>query len=93
MATITLNWRVLRPLLIFLFCLLCTVFYIYHAYRPPTALYTELLKSELELSRKLIHNERGNKYVKFKQLRGAGFNNQARNSLLSTEDATANNRT
>jgi len=83
MATITLNWRILRPLLIFLFFSLCSVFYIYHAYRPPTTLYMELVKSELELSRKLIHNERGKKYVKFKQLQGAGFNNQVRNLFLS----------
>ena len=77
MATITLNYRVLRPLLIFFFCLFYSLYYIYYAYRPPTDLYTQVFNSEVELSKNHIHNERGNKYVKFKQLRGAGFNNQA----------------
>ena len=82
MATIILNYRVLRPILIILFCLFCSLYYIYHAYRPPTALYTEIFNSEVELSKNHIHNERGNKYVKFKQLRGAGFNNQARHQTF-----------
>jgi hypothetical protein len=74
---ITLNWRLIRPLLIF-FCATLLLFYIYTTYLPPGALYTRLFDAELRNSRKLIHdvNKRDNKYVKFRQLQGAGFNNQ-----------------
>ncbi|KDR75020.1 hypothetical protein GALMADRAFT_268566 [Galerina marginata CBS 339.88] len=81
-AVITLNWRVLRPLLFILFCVSVPVYYLYISSRPPLALYEDLFTSEAEASKNLIHNERGNKYVKFKQLQGAGFNNQAQEILL-----------
>jgi lipopolysaccharide export LptBFGC system permease protein LptF len=77
-ATITPNWRVLRPLLLLIAALSFILYYLYLSYRPPTSLYTDLFVSEAEGSKKLIHNEIGNKYVKFKQLQGAGFNNQVR---------------
>ncbi|KAF8971133.1 hypothetical protein BDZ97DRAFT_1341378 [Flammula alnicola] len=81
-ATITVKWHVLRPLFLVLFCIGLLLYYLYLAYRPPTALYTDLFQSEAQISQKLIHNEIGNKYVKFKQLQGAGFNNQAQEILL-----------
>ncbi|KAF9482256.1 hypothetical protein BDN70DRAFT_801955 [Pholiota conissans] len=80
--TITLNWRVLRPLLVLLTVISFVLYYLYLAYKPPTILYTDLFQSEAEGSKKLIHNEIGNRYVKFKQLQGAGFNNQAQEILL-----------
>jgi len=77
---ITLNWRLIRPLLI-LFCITLLLFYIYTTFLPPGEVYNRLFDAEVQDSNKLIHNERSNKYVKFKQLQGAGFNNQVRPSL------------
>jgi hypothetical protein len=52
--------------------------YIYYTLRPPYALYDGLFQSELKDSQDLIRNTDQRKYVKFKQLQGAGFNNQVR---------------
>ena len=75
MITLTLNWRLIRPLLV-LFCAILLLFYLYTTFLPPEALYNQLFDAEVRDSKKLIRNERGNKYVKFRQLQGAGFNNQ-----------------
>ena len=82
MITVTLNWRLIRPLLI-LFCITVLIFYTYTAFSPPGELYNQLFEAEVQNSKKLIHNERGHnlKYVKFRQLQGAGFNNQVSPSL------------
>lgn len=76
MPTVTLNQRIIRPLLLFGFALSFVIFYLYVAYRPPIALYADLFEAETKESKALLHNEIGNKYVKFKQLQGAGLNNQ-----------------
>ena len=76
MIILTLNWRLIRPLLV-LFCAILLLFYLYTTFLPPEALYNQLFDAEVRDSIKLIRNERGNnKYVKFRQLQGAGFNNQ-----------------
>lgn len=71
------RWRLLRPLLAFILSVSLLVSYIYLKSRPSYELYTSLSEYELEQSRKLVQNSRANKYVLFKQLQGAGFNNQA----------------
>lgn len=81
MITVTLNWRVIRPLLI-VFCIALLLFYIYSTFLPPAEVYNQLFDDEVRDSNKLIHNDRGNKYVKFRQLQGAGFNNQVRSFSL-----------
>ena len=80
MITLNLNWRLIRPLLV-LICATLSLFYLYTTYLPPEALYNQLFDDELRDSQKLVRNERGNKYVKFRQLQGAGFNNQVGPSL------------
>jgi hypothetical protein len=80
MTTVTLNWRLIRPLFV-LFCAILLLFYLYTTYLPPEALYNQLFDAEVRDSKKLIRNERRNKYVKFRQLQGAGFNNQVGLSL------------
>jgi len=81
-ASITFNWRILRRLFFALLCIALPLYYLYHSFKPPVALYNDLFNLETESSKSLIHNERGNKYVKFRQLQGAGFNNQAQEILL-----------
>ena len=76
MSSITLNWPVLKPLLVLLIFASLSLYYIYFTFLPPTSLYSDLFTTESDASKKLIHNELGNKYVKFRQLQGAGFNNQ-----------------
>ena len=83
MIAVTLNWRLIRLLLVLL-CLVLSIFYLYPTFLPPRALYNDLFDGEIQDSKKLIHNERGNKYVKFKQLQGAGFNNQVCSFLSNT---------
>ena len=83
MLTLTPNWRLIRPLLLLLLCIILSLFYLYTAFLPPGEVYSQLFNAELQDSKKLIHNERGNKYVKFRQLQGAGFNNQVHPSLKS----------
>lgn len=73
---IPLNRRILRLLAFVLFFFSVFLYFLYVWTRPPLALYNQLFDTETELSKKLIHNERGNRYVKFRQLQGAGFNNQ-----------------
>lgn len=76
MSRVILNWRILRPLLLVTAALGLICYYFYVNYRPPATLYNDLFQAETKESKKLLHNEIGNKYVKFKQLQGAGFNNQ-----------------
>jgi hypothetical protein len=70
------RWRLLRPLLAFVLSLSVLVSYIYLKSRPSYELYKSLSAYEVEHSRKLLPNSKENKYVLFKQLQGAGFNNQ-----------------
>ncbi|TFK44221.1 hypothetical protein BDQ12DRAFT_672587 [Crucibulum laeve] len=80
---LNIRWNLLRSLLLFISCLLLLAFYSYLKARPSYALYDNLTRQEREESLALIHNSRGNeKYVYFKQLQGAGFNNQAQEILL-----------
>ncbi|KAF4620441.1 hypothetical protein D9613_000245 [Agrocybe pediades] len=81
-ATFFINWRIVRPLLFICFLVTISLYYVYYTFKPPTALYNDLFVSETQASKDLIHNERGNRYVKFNQLQGAGFNNQAQEILL-----------
>ncbi|KAG6837007.1 hypothetical protein H0H93_016467 [Arthromyces matolae] len=50
--------------------------------RPSYAYYNKLAKHEESESLRFIRNSPENKYVMFKQLQGAGFNNQAQEILL-----------
>ena len=50
--------------------------YAYLSFRPNYALYDALVDLELLSSRQTIANSSHSRYVLFKQLRGAGFNNQ-----------------
>ncbi|KAG6902104.1 hypothetical protein C0995_004284 [Termitomyces sp. Mi166 len=50
--------------------------------RPSYAYYNKLANHEEAESLRFIRNSPDNKYVKFKQLQGAGFNNQAQEVLL-----------
>ncbi|KAJ3546603.1 hypothetical protein NMY22_g1988 [Coprinellus aureogranulatus] len=92
MARITLN---LRAIAILVFMTLGISGYIYYTYyRPPYALYDELFRNELKESQGMIRNKgEGRKYVKFKQLQGAGFNNQAQEILLFHHLALQTHRT
>ena len=77
--TLTLTkWYLIRLLLLFLFSITLLLIYSYTIFVPPGELYSQLFEAEVQDSKKLIYNERGNKYVKFRQLQGAGFNNQVR---------------
>ncbi|PFH52089.1 hypothetical protein AMATHDRAFT_141135 [Amanita thiersii Skay4041] len=64
------------------FSLLLAVAYLYISSRPPYALYTSLFDAEVKSSRQVIKSSANNKYVMFRQLQGAGFNNQAQEILL-----------
>ena len=74
------NWRFIRPLLV-LICAVLLLFHLYTTYLPPVSLYSQLFDAELRDSKALIHDKQGNKYVKFRQLQGAGFDNQVSPSL------------
>lgn len=63
--------------LIFLF-----IAYIYFNSRPNYAFYHSLHDQELVDSLQLVANAQNNKYVMFKQLQGAGFNNQFQEIIL-----------
>jgi hypothetical protein len=70
------HWRLLRPLVALILCASILISYIYLKSQPSYGLYRTLAEQEIETSRKFIRNNRESKYVLFKQLRGAGFNNQ-----------------
>lgn len=74
MARITLNFRAIGLLAL---TIIAVAGFVYYTYRPPFSLYDQLFRSELKESQDAIHNTASDrKYVKFKQLQGAGFNNQ-----------------
>lgn len=79
---INVHWRIVRPLIVFLVLLSISISYIYLQSRPSYALYNTLTRIQDEESHKHVVNSRGKKYVMFKQLRGAGFNNQVRGRLF-----------
>ncbi|CAL1712936.1 unnamed protein product [Somion occarium] len=80
-----------RLFLLTIFLLSLVAGYFYRKYRPPYGFYAELARRELTESRRLI-NGFGHKYVKFRQLQGAGFNNQAQEILLFHHLALLTNR-
>ncbi|KAG6918064.1 hypothetical protein DXG01_016720 [Tephrocybe rancida] len=76
------RWRLLRPVLVIIVVASLLISYIFLKSRPSYAYYDTLAKHEEAESRRLIRNSPENKYVLFKQLQGAGFNNQAQEILL-----------
>lgn len=67
-----------RYFLLLVLLLALTASYLYLSFRPNYALYDALADLELLSSRQTIANSSHTRYVLFKQLRGAGFNNQVR---------------
>ncbi|KAG5653431.1 hypothetical protein H0H81_000433 [Sphagnurus paluster] len=76
------RWRLFRVFLIFVVVLSLLVSWIYLKSRPSYTLYNILATHEIAESSRFIRNTPENKYVLFKQLQGAGFNNQAQEILL-----------
>ncbi|KAJ7725844.1 hypothetical protein DFH07DRAFT_896786 [Mycena maculata] len=62
--------------------LLFVLYYVYHQFAPPYTVYDTLTQSELRESLALVEDRTPQKYVFFKQLQGAGFNNQVQEILL-----------
>jgi hypothetical protein len=59
------------------------LYYLYHQFAPPYAIYDDFSKSET-LDSLALAGLKANKYVFFRQLQGAGFNNQASRQPQST---------
>ncbi|KAJ6586901.1 hypothetical protein DFH09DRAFT_1141873 [Mycena vulgaris] len=57
-------------------------YYLYRQLAPPYAIYDDLAQSELRASLSLALDGSPKKYVFFRQLQGAGFNNQVQEVLL-----------
>jgi len=72
------RWRLLRPLLFFIIIISLALSYFFLKSRPNTTVYKRLFLQEIEQSRKSTRNTQDTKYVLFRQLQGAGFNNQVR---------------
>lgn len=70
-----------RCLFLLLLLVLLFIARLYFNSRPDYALYNTLSSLELATSRQLIADAPSNKYVLFKQLQGAGFNNQVSQSV------------
>lgn len=68
--------RLLRPLLGFILLLSLFSSYLYLKSRPSYELYKSLSENEVDQSHKRVQNSKESNYVLFKQLQGAGFNNQ-----------------
>lgn len=70
----------IRLLLISLVSITLSIFYWFLKSRPPDKLYEALFIAEEENSVDLLekHREGNLRFVKFRQLQGAGFNNQVR---------------
>lgn len=68
----------IRLLLVSLVLITLSTFYWFLQSRPPYKLYEELFTAEEENSVNLLekHREGNLRFVKFRQLQGAGFNNQ-----------------
>lgn len=82
------RWRALRLLLALLISFSLLSAYIYLKSRPSYALYHELTRLELQQSQDLVGQLdvsaiEKRRYVRFRQLQGAGFNNQVRTALLT----------
>ncbi|KAJ7218085.1 hypothetical protein GGX14DRAFT_439658 [Mycena pura] len=70
-------------------------FLLYYAYRqlaPPYAVYDALTRSEVQTSLAVIEDPSPKKYVFFRQLQGAGFNNQVQEILLYHHLALSSSR-
>ncbi|KAF7428097.1 hypothetical protein PC9H_007316 [Pleurotus ostreatus] len=77
------RWRSFRVLIAFLLLVSGVISYIYLSSRPPYTHYSSIDRFEFDTSERLFHEAgKPGKYVLFKQLRGAGFNNQAQEILL-----------
>jgi hypothetical protein len=76
-----------RYLFLPLLLVLLFVTHLYFNSRPNYAFYKTLSSLELAASRQLIKDAPSSKYVLFKQLQGAGFNNQVSQSVLSLRSA------
>lgn len=74
---------ILRYLSVLAVLALALTGYILYTIRPPYALYDGIFQLEVKESQDSIRNTADSKYVKFKQLQGAGFNNQVRTFHLS----------
>ncbi|KAK7681622.1 hypothetical protein QCA50_015355 [Cerrena zonata] len=81
-------------ILLFVLCVLgLFAGFLYRKYRPPWEFYRELATVELGESKSLLGaSGSGQRYVKFKQLQGAGFNNQAQEIHLFHHLALLTNR-
>ncbi|KAF9010690.1 hypothetical protein BDQ17DRAFT_1234143 [Cyathus striatus] len=78
-----LPFRFLKFLAIVVICILAFVSYVYLKNRPSYTLYNNFTDAEHADSLSEINNSHdGKKYVYFRQLQGAGFNNQAQEILL-----------
>ncbi|KAK7045565.1 hypothetical protein VNI00_007397 [Paramarasmius palmivorus] len=72
------NWSFLA----LLGCSTILVGFGYFSYRPPYTLYSDLTTDELQAARNFLQEQVDPKFVLFKQLQGAGFNNQVQEILL-----------
>ncbi|GLB45077.1 hypothetical protein LshimejAT787_1901550 [Lyophyllum shimeji] len=86
------RWRLFRVFLIFLVVVSLLISYLYLKNRPSYALYDVIARHEVAESQRFARNSPENKYVLFKQLQGAGFNNQAQEILLYHHLALATSR-
>ncbi|TFL07545.1 hypothetical protein BDV98DRAFT_647105 [Pterulicium gracile] len=89
------RWRLLRCALAGLVVFSILASYIYLSVRPSYALYDRLHRSEVESANRFLHDSANDqaKFVVFRQLQGAGFNNQAQEILLFHHLALTSNRT
>lgn len=72
------RWRLLRPLLLSLILVSVVISYIFLKSRPDSELYRKFFRQEVENSRSSTRVDGDRKYVLFRQLQGAGFNNQVK---------------
>jgi hypothetical protein len=88
------RWRFLRLALFLLLLASTLVSYIYLSVRPSYALYDKLFSIEQEATADLIQDPKshGARYVFFRQLQGAGFNNQVQEILLYHHLALSSSR-
>lgn len=87
------RWRAFRLLLALLIVSALSASYIYLWARPSYSTYVQVSQAERDQSIALLDQSEGKKYVLFKQLRGAGFNNQAQELLLYHHLALHTSRT
>ncbi|KAF8893386.1 hypothetical protein BD779DRAFT_1609766 [Infundibulicybe gibba] len=87
------RWRIFRFLLFSAISTLCLISYFYLKSRPSYALYERLAEQEILRSQTQIKTNPNQRYVFFRQLQGAGFNNQAQEILLFHHLAIQSSRT